>query len=155
MAMTSEAGLAENEIRRLIARYSDAVNRRDAASWGATWAEDGEWVLLGTTTRGKGAIVARWLELMEGIPFVLQVPGFGLVDFPQAEDHETATGRWYITEISNRPTGSASLVGVYHDRYVREKGGWVFASRRFDILYSNRDAPGAVTTAIFPEDIDA
>ena len=35
----------ELALRDLMARYVDAVNRSEAAAWGATWAEDGVWSL--------------------------------------------------------------------------------------------------------------
>ena len=33
----------ELALRNLMGRYTDAVNRRDADAWIATWAEDGVW----------------------------------------------------------------------------------------------------------------
>ena len=45
----------ELEIRNLVARYSDAVLRFDSETWLATWAQEGEWELLGERSRGQEA----------------------------------------------------------------------------------------------------
>jgi hypothetical protein len=71
-----EARLA---IRELLESYADAVTRRDAEAWGATWAEDAEWSLpdypeIGTT-HGREAIVAMWVEAMKAIPASCSKPG--------------------------------------------------------------------------------
>jgi len=42
-------------IRALIDSYTDAVFRRDADAWGATWAQDALWNLAGTHVRGRDA----------------------------------------------------------------------------------------------------
>ena len=56
-------------IRELIEHYCNAVNQRDAALWGANWAEDSEWnlpVVPGMeSVKGKAAIVAAWVESMK------------------------------------------------------------------------------------------
>lgn len=155
---------AERSIRDLVARYSDAVNRRDEPAWRATWATSSEWHLLGATKTGRDDIVAHWLDLMATLPFVLQFPVFGLVDFPDAPDapdepHDvrstasitSATGRWYVQEVSQRPERAGLSFGVYHDHYVVEDGRWRFARRRFDSLYRGLpDLSGPVFS--FPSD---
>lgn len=133
-----EARVADElEIRSLIARYSDAVARRDEKSWAATWAGDCEWHILGRPVEGRDAIVSLWSQMMGGFPFVLQLPTFGVVDFPDggAGAGPDATGRWYVTEYGQGAGGSLLTLGVYHDRYLREDDAWRFARRRFDVLY--------------------
>ncbi len=61
----------ELAIRELVASYADAVVRRDADAWSATWAEDGEWHILGNATRGRDAVVSLWKQLMAAVPFVV------------------------------------------------------------------------------------
>ena len=145
---------AEIELRDLVARYSDAVNRRDAEAWGGTWSMDGVWEILGTLQKGRGAIVDFWSQVMAGIPLVLQEPTFGVFDFFSSDEQSEklqVTGRWYIHEITRGPELSAETTGVYHDRYVFEDGRWRFARRRFDILYRNEDALGGKAFP-FPKD---
>ena len=139
----------ELAIRELVASYADAVVRRDADAWSATWAEDGEWHILGNATRGRDAVVSLWKQLMAAVPFVVQVPGHALIEV----DGARATGRWYITEYGKSADGSGSLtLGVYHDEYTRSAEGWRFLRRRFDALYSGPpDLSG--TPQPFPEKV--
>ncbi|MGE4605861.1 MAG: nuclear transport factor 2 family protein [Myxococcota bacterium] len=123
---------AELAIRSLVARYSDAVARRDEADWGATWAPDGEWQIMGTVQQGREDVVKFWVQLMGTVPFVVQVPSFGTVSI----DGDRANGRWYVTEYGKTVDERPSLtLGVYHDQYKRLDAKWLFARRRFDILY--------------------
>lgn len=144
----SEAPIADQlAIRELVARYADAVTRRHERDWAATWAEDGEWHVFGNPTKGREAIVILWNELMGGLPFVVQLPGAGTISI----DGSNATGRWYITEHGQTAEGGGLLtIGVYHDRYRRLDGGWRFARRRFDILYSGPPDLSGMTLP-FPE----
>ncbi len=123
----------ETEIRDLLARYADAVNRRDTEAWGDTWAEDGCWRILGMAPEGRAAVVALWQKLMAGIPFVLQLPGQALIEV----DGDEARCRVYLSEYGRSADGAGLLtLGVYHDRLRREPAGWRFRERRFEPLYS-------------------
>ena len=44
----------ETRLRALMARYIDAVNRRDGDAWISTWAEDAAWGLMGQEVQGRG-----------------------------------------------------------------------------------------------------
>jgi len=47
----------------------------------------------------------------------------------------TGTGRVTVFEQFKKPrTGPGTLVGVYHDRYVRDRGVWHFAERRIEVI---------------------
>ena len=123
---------SELEIRGLVARYADAVSRRDGEAFQATFATDGEWQLLGNVAAGREKILALWKSLMSNFPFVVQLASGGIIEV----DGERATGTWYITEHNRSATGGALLViGVYRDDYVREDERWCFARRRFAALY--------------------
>ena len=50
---------SELEIRGLVARYADAVSRRDEDAFGATFATDGEWQLLGNKQTAIGRDTAK------------------------------------------------------------------------------------------------
>ncbi len=141
---------AEIDIRTLVARYADAVVRRDAVDWGETWAEDAVWRIMGMETRGREAIVALWQRLMGGYPQVVQIPNSAIL----AIDGARATGRWYISEFGKLANGTAMLtLGLYSDEYTRAEGAWRFASRRFDVLYGGpADLSGAFLP--FPKELD-
>ncbi|MDI1295087.1 MAG: nuclear transport factor 2 family protein [bacterium] len=121
-------------INDILARYADGVNQRDAALWGATWDQDGEWFLFGPdTVSGRDAIVAAWTEAMAGFPFVVMSVSQGAVTI----DGDSASGRSYSSEIARTADGRRLRVhGCYQDRYRKRDGVWRFAFRRFAMLDS-------------------
>jgi ketosteroid isomerase-like protein len=122
------------EIRQLVERYADAVNRVDAKDWGACWAPAGVWDLGGRVMEGRDAVVAFWKQVMPTFPFVVQVIHSGVVN---SVDGDRATGTWYLSEYMHRDDGSRNHgIGCYRDEYVRLNGEWHFAKRRYDLLYS-------------------
>ena len=136
---------SELEIRGLVARYADAVSRRDEGAFGETFATDGEWQILGNGAEGREKVVALWKSLMENFPFVVQLVTGGIIEV----DGERATGTWYITEHNRLAKGGAILaIGVYKDDYVREGGRWCFARRRFAPLYMGPPDFSAEPTAL-------
>lgn len=122
----------ELAIRSLVARYADTVGSGDIEGWSATWADDGEWSVLGATHRGRAAVVGRLEELLGGLEFVVQIASGGVLEICG----ETATGRWSVTE-HGRFAGGAPLftLGRYRDDYVCVDGEWRFARRVFHAIY--------------------
>ncbi len=125
-------------IHKLVARYADAVNCRDEDAWAATWAEDAVWQLpMQQETRGRVPIVDLWVEAMKTLPFVVQLVHHGVVYV----DGNFATGTWYLTEHMKFNEGAGVFnIGVYKDRYTKTSGAWLFAERRYTILYNDADA---------------
>ena len=122
------------DIRQLVERYADAVNRVDPKDWGATWAPDGVWDLGGREVAGRDAIVGFWSQIMPGFPFVVQIVHSGVADLVDASH---ATGRWYLSEYMHRPDGVKNHgIGCYRDSYVKIDGKWLFERRRYDLLYN-------------------
>ena len=118
-------------IRNLHDRYADAVFRRDPADWGALWAEDATWDLMGTQVAGRDSIVAMWNGAMAGFTFV----GFFFQTGAIMIDGNTATGRVYTNEVLENQDGNLTrTVGRYEDRYVRHGQEWFYQSRSFSIL---------------------
>jgi uncharacterized protein (TIGR02246 family) len=122
----------ELAIRDLVARYADAVNRRDEAAWRATWAPDGCWQLRGQPVEGQDNVVALWSSLMGSLPFVVQLVHSGTVTV----ENDSAAGTWYLSEFMQTADGPRSSIGVYRDTYARVAGEWRFLVRRYDLLYS-------------------
>lgn len=139
----------ENEIRDLVARYADAVSRRDEKAWADTWTEDGEWQVIGRTASGRDEVVALWKTLLGGLSFVVQLANTERITV----EGDRGSGRWYVTEYAKSRDGSALLnVGFYRDEYRRVDGAWRFARRRFDALYMGApDLSGA--TFPHPEEV--
>ena len=122
----------ELAIRELVARYAATVGCGDLEAWSRTWAEDGEWEVLGQTSRGREAVTNRLGELLGGLEFVVQIASGGVLDILD----DTATGYWQITEHGRFSGGGPLLtLGVYRDQYVRAEGDWFFARRGFHSIY--------------------
>lgn len=118
-------------IRERIESYADAVFQRDDAAWGANWAEDGVWSLMGTQVKGKANIVAMWREAMAGFSFVSFFGNPGAI----AIHGDTAEVRVYTLEFLVETGGKARrVVGQYDDRLVKQNGQWLFQSRVYRIL---------------------
>jgi ketosteroid isomerase-like protein len=128
--MTSAA--AEADIRRLIARYCDAVNRHDGGAWANTWATDGRWLFLGQEHVGRDDILAFWQSVMAQLDYAIMLANSALLEIAGA----TASGRWYTHEIlRTRGEGGRVIVGIYDDTYSRIGGSWLIQSRRYHKLY--------------------
>jgi hypothetical protein len=122
----------ELEIRNLVARYSDAVLRLDSETWLETWAQEGEWELLGERSRGHEALAARLEALTGGLEYVMQSTGGGIVEI----DGKGARGRWTVTEHARTQAGTGLFtMGAYSDEYCQEQGAWRFARRHFSLFY--------------------
>ena len=132
----------ELAVRDLVARYCDAVCRRDAAAWVATWADDCTWDLGGgRVTRGRDAALALWQSALTRYPWVAQLAPTGTVQV----DGDTATGSWWVLELNRLADGTGALhLGHYDDEYARTPDGWRFATRRFAMVYRGALDPGTV-----------
>lgn len=130
-------------VRELLDAYADAVTQRDAAAWGATWAEDAEWSLpdypeIGTT-RGRAAIVAMWVEAMKAYPGIMfeAWPGSIVIS------GNRATMRSYTAEVYDKDGATLRDRGVYEDTCVKINGHWLFASRSFRNIHRQKAPTGA------------
>jgi ketosteroid isomerase-like protein len=122
----------EIALRNLMARYVDAVNRRDGAAWAATWAEDGSWDLLGTAINGRDNIVGLWQQMMSGFEFAIMMPSSCLFEI----DGDQASGHWYLQEYTRDLEGhSTTVLSRYQDSYSRVDGQWLYQSRAYHFLY--------------------
>jgi hypothetical protein len=132
----------ELAIRNLLARYGDAVCRRDPDAWVATWARDCTWDLGGgRVTRGRDETLELWRTSIAKYPWVAQLPTSGTVGLIDGE----ARGNWYVLELNHVADGSGVLhLGHYDDVYVHEEGEWRFGSRRFHLVYRGAMDAGTV-----------
>jgi len=122
----------ERAIETLVARYADAVNRRDPDDWAALWCADAVWKAFGRSFEGRDAVVATWQAAMQGLRLVFHVIHSGVIEV----DGDAGRGRWSISEQLQSTSGTpALLLALYHDDYRREPGGWRFARRELEVLY--------------------
>lgn len=137
--MTAEDELA---VRDLVARYCDAVCRRDATAWIATWAPECRWDLGGgRVTEGREATLALWQSALTRYAWVGQLAPTGTVRI----NGDTATGTWWLLELNRLADGTATMhFGHYDDDYVRTVDGWRFAVRRLAMVYRGALDPGTI-----------
>ena len=120
-------------LRQLISKYCDAVVRRDTEAFTALWTLDATWH-LGTKSFDYAALGATFDKLMKGYKWLVQTAPNAVFEVDEAAG--TGTGRVAIVEQYEKPrTGAGTLVGVYHDRYVRKHGVWLFAERTLEIIH--------------------
>lgn len=145
MSSTLEDELA---LRNLMSRYVDAVHRRDADAWAATWDDDSCWNLMGNDVTGKTAIVALWQQMMSGFEFALMLPGSSVFTI----DGDRASGHWYLQEFTrDRDGNSNSIVSRYIDTYCKRDGQWLYQSRRYGFIYhGDTDLSGVYTPPAWP-----
>ena len=129
-------------IRELLETYADAVTRRDAEAWGATWAEDAEWSLpdypeIGTT-KGRAAIVAMWIEAMKAYPGIMFEAWPGSIEV----EGESAVMRSYTAEVYDQNDTTFRDRGVYEDTCVKVGGKWLFKTRSFRNVHRQQAPKG-------------
>ncbi len=122
----------ERALQQLMARYVDAVNRRDSQAWARTWAEDGTWSIAGMEVTGRQAILDLWQQLMTGFEFAVLMPASSLLEI----DGNSATGHCYLQEFTRDLEGERNLaLSRYLDSYAKKKGQWYFQRRQYDFIY--------------------
>ena len=122
----------ELAIRQLVAEYIDAVNRYHGEDWIATWSDAATWFLMGMEVTGREDIFNLWKGAMSTFEFAIMMLNSGTVTV----EGDTATGRWYVTEHIKPKEGDTNLtLGVYDDRYIKQGENWLFAERRYHVLY--------------------
>ena len=123
----------DRAIRNLVASYCHAIAERDDTAWAEAWAEDGEWVVLGTTVRGRAAILEHYKKLIANVRWVVQQATDGIVEI----EGDAARGRWQIVEFLQASHGGGGQnIARYRDDYVRGSDGrWRFKRRALTATY--------------------
>ena len=141
----------ELAIQNLQARYSDAVNRRDADAMESTWAPDSVWGFMGNPINGRDAIISFWKEAMAGFPKILQFYYPAGIHI----DGDGATCRWYLRELVIDSKGKPlQFYGVYNDKCSKIDNQWLFSERRFDLIYQGAGPLSADGWIGYPQDVN-
>jgi len=120
-------------IQQLYARYSDAIMRNDAETFGSCWSEDGYWLLLGNEYRGKEAIVEAYSNSVRGTDFILHLAMSPLISI----HGDQAKVRSQVQETLHFSGGGAMMIlANYNDELQKIDGQWLFAARRISVRYS-------------------
>ena len=117
-------------IRELHDQYCDATMSRDMAMWGATWAEDGEWVLSGGVIKGREKVVATAKKAVDSYSAGLFFRNLGRTHI----DGDRATGRSYQVELFFFADGPAWFLTYYDDEYRKIDGRWLFQKRTLSVM---------------------
>ena len=93
---------------------------------------------------GVDAIVEYWVGAVDAFDSIVQLAHNGHATI----DGDSGTGRWYISEHSQRRDGTRGLfLAYYDDTYSVVEGMWRFASREITVLYRG---PGDLSGAFSP-----
>lgn len=118
-------------IRELLEAYADAVIRKDADDWGATWTGDALWEIGGGTYEGREAIVARWASRVAAFDWIMFRVSVGRIDIAG----DRATVRSYTAETFGKGDAPRrEIFGRYDDELVRDGRDWRFQRRTFAIV---------------------
>ena len=135
-------------IHDLVARFDDAVNRRDKGEFSKLWAQDAIWEIghpRPLHVEGAGAIIETWSTMLFGSEWMFRGSFAGVVGVDGAK----ATGRWPCIETGTLLRPDKSPQGydnraVYEDEYVKSDGMWLFQRRRYLYLWlSTQQVPGS------------
>ena len=119
-------------LQERINRYTDAILRNDAESFGACWTEKANWHLMGQHLKGRPEIVGFYQSLTEAALHVRHLSHSPILRI----EGDTAKGRWQVTETVCTKDGNGSIIlGVYDDAYANEGDTWLFTERKLDIIY--------------------
>jgi ketosteroid isomerase-like protein len=131
--MTASATAArledEDQIRKLVGAYCDAVAVRDAPRAASVYAEDGVVSIDGNVLTGRPAIAEGMTATFAAFDFLHQ-----LAHAPRLTvEGDKAKARWSVIEanIRNGDTKLGVIFGVYEDELVRLPQGWRFSRRTF------------------------
>ncbi len=123
----------DTALRQLVSRYADTVNRGDSDDFVACWTDGGTWS-RGKPVSGREALRAQFVKAAASNSWVQQTAPNAV--FEVDESAGTGNGRVSIHEsFKSKKSGAGALIGVYHDRYRRIAGSWLFEERTLEVIH--------------------
>jgi len=128
----SDLARIDAQVRQLHARYTDAVWRKDAASFAACFTPEGEWRISGMVMRGREEIAATIERILGRMHRVLFSYGQTVIDHVAGE----LRGRVMVNEQIAWADGKTNIsIGRYFERYGERDGQLLFDWRLFELHY--------------------
>lgn len=150
--------LDENAILDVMARFDDAIIRRDVETFRTLWVEDGIWEIgqfnpahvqdvQPLHAQGIEQLVAA-LELFNRMnEFFFRTTLRGVITL----DGDHAIVRSPTTEYARRHDGHGyNNVALYQDELVRRNGTWLFVARRYHYVWIDSVSPIAGNAVELP-----
>ncbi len=141
--------LDENAILDLMARFDDAIIRKDTETFRTLWVEDGIWEIgqFNPThakdvnplhAQGTAQLIAALEQFNKMNEFFFRTTLRGVITL----DGDHATVRTPSTEYARRHDGHGyNNVAMYQDELVRQNGSWLFVSRRYYYVWVDSFSP--------------
>jgi len=126
----------ELEIRDLVSRFADILNRNALGELGELFAPDGALEVVGEGTHvGASAIEAFFSDTLAAWSGFMHAVHAGRVQLGTGPRPLEAKGRWYLSEFGLREGVDTCASGAFTDQYRKGPDGWRFARRRYDRYY--------------------
>lgn len=124
--------LVEAGIRRLHARYADAVFRKDFGAFADCFTEDSVWLIAGFMLRGRTRIVEFLQERIADSRFVLMSFRDPILEIGEG----AVGGRTYVTEINAlKSAPPMHTIATYFERFMAHNGVWRRSWASFQLHY--------------------
>lgn len=122
-------------IQKQVARFADAVNRRDHDEFRSLWVEQGIWELkppMNINVSGKENIMETFTQLLNKWEFFVQMIHSGVISIQE----NRASARWCMNEIGRDSEGKGfQNFGMYEDEFIKTDQKWLFVKRTYHFAY--------------------
>ena len=125
-------------LRQLLTTFCDAVNRSDAEAFGMLWTNNANWDDgRNKPVSGRANIATAFTKNAKQAQWTVHIEPLAVFEIDEAAGE--GSGRVTVQERLQRTQGGTdSVLGTYHDRYIRGRTGWQFAERRLEITETVR-----------------
>lgn len=122
-------------IQKQVAKFADAVNRRDQKEFTSLWIPEGIWELkspMNINVQGKENIEQTFIQLLNNWEFFVQMAHSGVIEI----NGEYAKARWCMNEIGRDYDGKGfQNFGMYEDELILQENTWLFIKRTYHFAY--------------------
>ncbi len=133
MATTAQS---KDSIRELIARFADAVTRKDPDTFGTLWAKNGEWIIgepMSLSVTGVDKIQATFSQIVCKWEFFAQFANSTLIEVRSKRAKARSTCEEF--GINSRSGETYHNVALYFDDLILTPKGWRFQRREYRYLW--------------------